>query len=86
MLDRRAAERDRESGERRVSLTAATRPTYTNPAVAGEWKGEHNHSWTGWGDPFNTFWCCYGSGVESFSKLADSIYFQRSANRGRGCV
>ncbi|KAG7674396.1 hypothetical protein Ndes2526B_g05121 [Nannochloris sp. 'desiccata'] len=39
-------------------------------------KGENPRAWThGWGDRFNTFWCCYGSAVESFSKLADSIYF-----------
>ncbi len=39
-------------------------------------KGENPRAWThGWGDKFNTFWCCYGSAVESFSKLADSIYF-----------
>ncbi len=28
------------------------------------------------GTPDNSFWCCYGTGVESFSKLGDSIYFQ----------
>jgi DUF1680 family protein len=28
-----------------------------------------------WGTPRNTFWCCYCTGVESFAKLADSIYF-----------
>jgi len=28
-----------------------------------------------WGDPLNTFWCCYGTGIESFAKLNDSIYF-----------
>jgi Beta-L-arabinofuranosidase, GH127 len=39
-------------------------------------KGENPRAWThGWGDRFNTFWCCYGTAVESFSKLADSIYF-----------
>ncbi|MGC8668489.1 MAG: beta-L-arabinofuranosidase domain-containing protein [Chthonomonadales bacterium] len=27
------------------------------------------------GTPFNSFWCCYGTGIESFSKLNDSIYF-----------
>lgn len=27
------------------------------------------------GSPNDTFWCCYGTGVESFAKLADSIYF-----------
>jgi len=29
-----------------------------------------------YGTPDNSFWCCYGTGVESFSKLSDSIYFQ----------
>ncbi|KAL1298410.1 hypothetical protein AAHE18_18G031500 [Arachis hypogaea] len=30
----------------------------------------------GWGTQFNSFWCCYGTGIESFSKLGDSIYFE----------
>ncbi|XP_059665212.1 uncharacterized protein LOC132311344 [Cornus florida] len=30
----------------------------------------------GWGTKFDSFWCCYGTGVESFSKLGDSIYFE----------
>ncbi|XP_002968213.2 uncharacterized protein LOC9631388 [Selaginella moellendorffii] len=30
----------------------------------------------GWGDPFDSFWCCYGTGIESFSKFGDSIYFE----------
>ncbi|XP_062233916.1 uncharacterized protein LOC133931121 [Phragmites australis] len=29
----------------------------------------------GWGGPNDTFWCCYGTGIESFSKLGGSIYF-----------
>ncbi|MBP7935282.1 MAG: glycoside hydrolase family 127 protein [Phycisphaerae bacterium] len=28
-----------------------------------------------WGTPDDSFWCCYGTGIESFAKLADSIYF-----------
>jgi hypothetical protein len=28
-----------------------------------------------WGTPYDSFWCCYGTGVESFAKLGDSIYF-----------
>jgi DUF1680 family protein len=28
-----------------------------------------------WGTPYDSFWCCYGTGIESFSKLGDSIYF-----------
>lgn len=27
------------------------------------------------GTPNDSFWCCYGTGIESFSKLGDSIYF-----------
>ena len=29
----------------------------------------------GWGTPLNSFWCCYGTAIESFAKLGDSIYF-----------
>ncbi|XP_051118807.1 uncharacterized protein LOC127243017 [Andrographis paniculata] len=29
-----------------------------------------------WGTPYDSFWCCYGTGIESFSKLGDSIYFE----------
>jgi DUF1680 family protein len=28
-----------------------------------------------WGTEMDAFWCCYGTGVESFAKLNDSIYF-----------
>lgn len=31
----------------------------------------------GWGHRFTSFWCCYGTAVESLSKLADSIFFWR---------
>ncbi|KOM50782.1 hypothetical protein LR48_Vigan08g160900 [Vigna angularis] len=34
------------------------------------------HTYHSWGTPFDTFWCCYGTGIESFSKLGDSIYFE----------
>lgn len=27
------------------------------------------------GKPHDAFWCCYGTGIESFSKIGDSIYF-----------
>ncbi|XP_059669628.1 uncharacterized protein LOC132314847 [Cornus florida] len=33
-------------------------------------------SYHGWGKEFDDFWCCYGTGIESFSKLGDSIYFE----------
>ena len=29
------------------------------------------------GTPFNNFWCCTGSGMENFTKLNDSIYYQK---------
>ncbi|XP_077214745.1 uncharacterized protein LOC143849566 [Tasmannia lanceolata] len=34
------------------------------------------HTYHSWGTQFNSFWCCYGTGIESFSKLGDSIYFE----------
>lgn len=40
---------------------------YYVPLAAGYWKV--------FASPRESFWCCTGTGVESFSKLADSIYF-----------
>jgi DUF1680 family protein len=40
---------------------------YYMPLAAGNVKN--------FGDENNSFWCCYGTGVESFAKLNDSIYF-----------
>jgi hypothetical protein len=40
---------------------------YDTPLAAGSVKQ--------WGTPTDSFWCCYGTGVESFAKLGDSIYF-----------
>ena len=31
--------------------------------------------WKMFGLPLDAFWCCTGSGIESFAKLGDSIYF-----------
>ncbi|KAH7838601.1 hypothetical protein Vadar_028811 [Vaccinium darrowii] len=39
-----------------------------------------NIGYRGWGTPFTTFWCCYGTGIESFSKLGDSIYFEEEGS------
>jgi DUF1680 family protein len=41
---------------------------YYYPLASGYWKF--------YGKPFDAFWCCTGTGVEEFSKLADSIYFR----------
>lgn len=40
---------------------------YFVPLASGYWK---LYAW-----PYDSFWCCTGTGIESFSKLADSIYF-----------
>ena len=40
---------------------------YYVPLASGYWKL--------FGLPFDAFWCCTGTGLESFSKLGDSIYF-----------
>ncbi|XP_010913298.1 uncharacterized protein [Elaeis guineensis] len=34
----------------------------------------------GWGNQSDTFWCCYGTATESFSKLGDSIYFEEEGS------
>jgi DUF1680 family protein len=41
---------------------------YYVPLAAGYWKL--------FGRPRDAFWCCTGSGLESFAKLADGVYFQ----------
>ncbi|KAL2238631.1 UNVERIFIED_CONTAM: hypothetical protein Sindi_1054800 [Sesamum indicum] len=46
---------------------------YMLPLRAGGSKARGYH---GWGTKFDSFWCCYGTGIESFSKLGDSIYFE----------
>ncbi len=40
---------------------------YYYPLASGYWKF--------YGEPLGAFWCCTGTGIEEFSKLADSIYF-----------
>lgn len=50
---------------------------YMLPLVPGASKALTFH---GWGTQFNSFWCCYGTGIESFSKLGDSIYFEEEGN------
>lgn len=40
---------------------------YYVPLASGYWKL--------FGLPFDAFWCCTGTGLESFSKLGDSVYF-----------
>ncbi|KAM1276297.1 hypothetical protein ACFX13_029538 [Malus domestica] len=59
-----------------LSIQRGTEPgvmIYMLPLGRGNSKARSYH---GWGKPFETFWCCYGTGIESFSKLGDSIYFE----------
>jgi len=32
-------------------------------------------NWAGWGTVWDSFWCCYASGIIQWSKIGDSIYF-----------
>eukprot|EP00884_Botryococcus_braunii_P007106 jgi/Botrbrau1/16397/Bobra.0387s0007.1 len=52
---------------------------YLMPQGTGQTKGQSSH---GWGFPLRSFWCCYGTSVESFVKLADSIFFHRLPQAG----
>ncbi|GMN26437.1 hypothetical protein TIFTF001_001291 [Ficus carica] len=59
-----------------LSIQRGTDPgimIYMLPLGRGASKAKSFH---GWGTPFDSFWCCYGTGTESFSKLGDSIYFE----------
>ena len=41
---------------------------YYVPTAPGAWKT--------FGKPYDSFWCCFGSGIEEYAKLVDTIYFQ----------
>lgn len=63
-----------------LSIQRGTDPgvmIYMLPLGRGKSKA---HSYHNWGTQFNSFWCCYGTGIESFSKLGDSIYFEERGN------
>ncbi|KAG9448456.1 hypothetical protein H6P81_008421 [Aristolochia fimbriata] len=50
---------------------------YMLPLGNGSSKAVSYHKW---GTPFDSFWCCYGTAIESFAKLGDSIYFQEEGD------
>ncbi|XP_030458448.1 uncharacterized protein LOC115679049 isoform X2 [Syzygium oleosum] len=59
-----------------LSIQRGTEPgimIYMLPLGRGVSKARSYHKW---GTKFDSFWCCYGTGIESFSKLGDSIYFE----------
>ncbi|KAL9458778.1 hypothetical protein AB3S75_007619 [Citrus x aurantiifolia] len=63
-----------------LSIQRGTEPgvmIYMLPLGRGDSKAKSYH---GWGTRFSSFWCCYGTGIESFSKLGDSIYFEEEGN------
>ncbi|PCD23505.1 hypothetical protein AU210_015025 [Fusarium oxysporum f. sp. radicis-cucumerinum] len=53
--------------------------TYFTPLQAGGRRGV-GPAWGGgtWSTDYNSFWCCQGTGVETNTKLMDSIYFHTS--------
>ncbi|KAL3647605.1 hypothetical protein CASFOL_008573 [Castilleja foliolosa] len=63
-----------------LSIQRGTDPgtmIYMLPLGRGVSKAESYH---GWGTQVDSFWCCYGTGIESFSKLGDSIYFEEQGS------
>ncbi|GMY16330.1 DUF1680 domain-containing protein [Fagus crenata] len=63
-----------------LSIQRGTEPgvmIYMLPLGRGVSKARSYH---GWGTQDDKFWCCYGTGIESFSKLGDSIYFEEEGN------
>lgn len=50
--------------------------TYFTPLKPGGHRGI-GPAWGGgtWSTDYNSFWCCQGTGIETNTKLADSIYF-----------
>ena len=50
------------------SIPAMASKLYYVPLASGYWKL--------FGTPLHDYWCCTGTGSESFAKLGDSIYFQ----------
>lgn len=55
---------------------------YLTPLGAGVTRAKWD--WWGWGKPFGSFWCCYGTAVEAFARLADGIFWHTDADAARG--
>jgi|EP01047_Picozoa_sp_COSAG01_P026933 DUF1680 family protein len=55
--------------------------SYMTPLGRGV--NRNQYDWYGFGSANNSFWCCYGTTIEQFAKLGDSIFF-RSVDRAPG--
>ncbi|WP_205325451.1 beta-L-arabinofuranosidase domain-containing protein [Glycomyces sp. YM15] len=54
--------------------------TYFTPLKPGGRRGV-GPAWGGgtWSTDYDSFWCCQGTGIETFTKLMDSVYFHDDA-------
>ena len=52
----------------------------------GHRRGNTGPAWGGgnWSTDYTTFWCCQGTGLETNTKLADSVYFRSGTTLGLG--
>ena len=53
---------------------------YMTPLGNGVQKSKANWG-QGWGAANHSFWCCYGTAIESCAKLGDSVYFHDGPSR-----
>eukprot|EP00964_Phaeocystis_antarctica_P161848 scaffold134914_cov78-Phaeocystis_antarctica.AAC.1 len=65
-----------------LCIPGCTRTYYTGAMLymmpLGRGVSKDKANWAGFGEPDDAFWCCYGTGVESFAKLNDNVYFEAS--------
>ena len=73
--------RTRTYSQRVSAAAAAAMPSVMQPLGNGVSKSLANWK-QGWGGKNDSFWCCYGTAIESFSKLGDSIYFRDESTSG----
>ena len=52
----------------------------SNMTPLGRGVNRNRWDWYGFGNHNNSFWCCYGTTIEQFAKLGDSLYFRSWPN------
>nr|TKS10225.1 hypothetical protein D5086_0000085340 [Populus alba] len=73
----------RASSDKRCARHPKRNRTWSDDLHASTTSGSSKaKSYHGWGTSYDSFWCCYGTGIESFSKLGDSIYFEEGEAPG----